>query len=107
MPRTKKQKEDMKMDATAAGSQFTVVVSDDVREFFARTVIRSTGGFQSLCRILKDQLSRGAVLHMDEQVFRRVIRYAEHYGDGGFQSRMRKIAVQWLDQNFNRVVKTH
>jgi hypothetical protein len=86
--------------------QFTVVVSDDIKDFFNRTAIEGTGGFQSLGRSLKTQLEHGNTLYMDEALFRRVVRYAEHYGDGGFQTRMRKIAIQWLDQNFNKVVKS-
>jgi hypothetical protein len=89
---------------TATSAQFTVVVSEDIREFFQRAAIDGTGGYQSLGRQLKEQLEHGNTLHMDEALFRRVVRYAEHYGDGGFQTRMRKIAVQWLDQNFNRIV---
>jgi hypothetical protein len=85
--------------------QFTVVVSADVVAFFQSAVISGTGGFQSLGRQLKDQLMVGNTLHMNEQLFRRVIRCAEHYGDGGFQTKLKKICVQWLDQNINKVVK--
>lgn len=85
--------------------QFVVVVSEDIQQFFSSAVINGTGGFQSLCRVLKDQLVKDNTLYMDEALFRRVVRCAEHYGDGGFQTRMRKIAIQWLDQNFTRVAK--
>jgi precorrin-6B methylase 2 len=86
-------------------AQYTVVVSPDIRAFFQSAVINGTGGFQSLGRILQDQLKDGNVLVMDEQLFRRVVRTAEHYGDGGFQTKLRKIAIQWLDQNFAKVAK--
>jgi hypothetical protein len=85
--------------------QFQVVVSDNIQQFFQRAAIEGTGGYQSLCRHLKDQLVKGNTLYMDEALFRRVVRYAEHYGDGGFQVHFRRIAVQWLDQNFAKVVK--
>lgn len=100
MPR-KAHKEDRAMKTV----QYDVVVSDDIQAFFQSAVMSGTGGFQSLGRILKDQLMSGTVLRMDEQTFRRVVRYGEHYGDGGFQTRMRKIAVQWLDQNFTKIAK--
>jgi hypothetical protein len=86
-------------------AQYEVVVSQDIAAFFQSAVINGTGGFQSLGRQLKDQLTKGTVIRMDEQLFRRVVRCAEHYGDGGFQTKMRKIAVQWLDQNFAQVTK--
>lgn len=85
--------------------KYDVVVSEDIRAFFQSAVMSGTGGFQSLGRILKEQLMTGNVLRMDETTFRRVVRYGEHYGDGGFQTKMRKIAVQWLDQNFAKMAK--
>lgn len=84
---------------------YTVVVSHDIVAFFQSAVINGTGGFQSLGRQLKEQLMAGDTLRMDEQLFRRVVRCAEHYGDGGFQTKLKKICVQWLDQNFSRVTK--
>lgn len=84
---------------------FTVVVSPDIVAFFQSAVINGTGGFQSLGRQLKEQLMAGDTLRMDEQLFRRVVRCAEHYGDGGFQTKLKKICVQWLDQNFNKIAK--
>lgn len=92
-------------DTTMKPVMYDVVVSDDIRTFFQSAIMSGTGGFQSLGRILKDQLARGNALRIDEQTFRRVVRYGEHYGDGGFQTKMRKIAVQWLDQNFSKVAK--
>lgn len=100
MPRKRRKDED-----GMRTTQFTVVVSEDIRAFFDTAVIKGTGGFQSLCRKLKEELANGDVLSMDEALFRRVVRCAEHYGDGGFQTRMRKIAIQWLDQNFSKVTK--
>lgn len=84
---------------------YVVVVSQDIVAFFQSAVINGTGGFQSLGRQLKEQLMVGDTLRMDEALFHRVVRCAEHYGDGGFQTKLKKIAVQWLDQNFSKVVK--
>lgn len=84
---------------------YDVVVSEDIQAFFQSAVINGTGGFQSLGRKLKEQLMTGNVLRMDEELFRRVVRCAEHYGDGGFQTKMRKIAIQWLDQNLSKITK--
>jgi hypothetical protein len=84
---------------------YAVVVSPDIVAFFQSAVINGTGGFQSLGRQLKDQLMTGDTLRMDEQLFRRVVRCATHYGDGGFQTKLRKVTVQWLDQNFTKVTK--
>lgn len=92
-------------DTTMKTVMYDVVVSDDIQTFFQSAIMSGTGGFQSLGRILKDQLTQGKTLRMDEQTFRRVVRYGEHYGDGGFQSKMRKIACQWLDQNFAQMAK--
>jgi hypothetical protein len=86
-------------------AQYTVVVSPDIRAFFQSAVIQGTGGFQSLGRHLKDQLMVGDVVVMDEQLFRRVVRTATQYGDGGFQTKLKKLAVLWLDQNINQVTK--
>jgi hypothetical protein len=85
--------------------QYDVVVSPDIQAFFQSAVITGTGGFQSLGRALKTQLMEGDILRMDEQLFRRVVRCASAYGDGGFQTKMRKIGILWLDQNFSKVTK--
>ena len=84
---------------------YAVVVSPDIVAFFQSAVINGTGGFQSLGRQLKDQHSTGVTLRMDQQLFHRVVRCAEHYGDGGFQTKLKKICVQWLDQNFDTIAK--
>lgn len=85
---------------------YTVTVSADIVAFFQSAVINGTGGFQSLGRQLKEQLAAGDTLRMDEQLFHRVVRCAEHYGDGGFQTKLKKICVQWLDQNFHKIAKS-
>lgn len=84
---------------------YVVVVSPDIVAFFQSAVISGTGGFQSLGRQLKEQLAVGDTLRMDEQLFHRVVRCATHYGDGGFQTKLKKISVLWLDQNFTKVAK--
>lgn len=101
MPRKNRKEADAMRPA-----QYAVVVSPDIRAFFQSAVINGTGGFQSLGRHLKDQLMVGDTLQMDEQLFRRVVRCAEHYGDGGFQTKLKKICVQWLDQNFSKIAKS-
>lgn len=81
------------------GGTFSVVVSDDIKAFFDSAIVTGHGGFQSLGRLLKARLATTHVLRMNEQEFRRVVRCATHYGDGGFQAKLRKIVCQWTDQN--------
>src|SRR5262245_36552547 len=83
-------------EVTGGGRTFTVIVSDDVKAFFDSAIVTGHGGFQSLGRLLKERLANTHLLRLNEQEFRRVVRCATHYGDGGFQGRLRKIVVQWV-----------
>lgn len=76
-----------------------IVVPTDVRRFFVDAVITGQGGYQSLCRMLAERLQTSAVLKLDRTEFVRVLHYATDYGDGGFQSRLRKMVVAWMSQN--------
>ena len=61
-----------------------------LNELLARQ-INGRGGYQSLLRSL--QRSRtGKFLALDPVTSERVVRYAEKYGDGGFQERLVELA---------------
>lgn len=82
-----------------------IVVPDEVREFFKDVHIQGHGGYQGLCKMLSERLQDSTILKLTQEEFRRVVRYASHYGEGGFQTRLRKIVVNWVDQNFEQAVK--
>lgn len=82
-----------------------VVVTRDVQEFFKDAQINGHGGFQSLCRGIAERMGRGRVLKLEPNEFRRIVRYASDYGEGGFQQRLRKIVTQWVNQNLDTLVK--
>lgn len=97
-----------KADHTSAsrrGHTFTVVVPNSVRDFFLTTQVMGQGGFQSLCRMLSERLRTTPVLHLDEAEFRRIVRYANHYGEGGFQVKLRRLISEWTEQNMARLTK--
>ncbi len=81
-----------------------VVVTPDVRNFFTEAEITGQGGFQSLCRLLAERLARTSVLRLDRDEFVRVARYANNYGDGGFQTRLRRILASWVAQHAKEIV---
>jgi hypothetical protein len=85
--------------------QFNIVVDRDVRAFFADASIKGHGGFQSLSRTLSTQLRKSTILKLTADEFGRVVRYANSYGNGGFQTRLRAIVAAWVHQNLNTVVK--
>jgi hypothetical protein len=106
---SKKRKQTDESDAESSAppsdtlAAFDVVVPDSVRDFFLTTEVMGNGGFQSLCRMLSARLQTTSVLRLDAAEFKRIVRYANHYGEGGFQSRLRRLASEWIEQNFNRL----
>lgn len=84
-------------------TRYSIVVPDALREFFLGANLMGQGGFQSLGRMLAERLRITPVLRLDEAEFRRVVRYANHYGEGGFQAKLRQLIALWTEQNFNRL----
>lgn len=82
----------------------TVAVTPNIRHAFEGTEIRGEGGFQSLCRQLAERVEEEAVLRFDPDEFKRVVKYATTYGEGGFQTRLRIIVSQFVAQHFNELV---
>lgn len=85
--------------------RISVVVTPDVRQFFTASAVNGQGGFQSLCRTLHDRLAATNILRLDSSEFGRIVRYANDYGDGGFQTRLRRIIASWVAQNFSSLIK--
>lgn len=78
----------------------TIVVTPVLRHLFDTEEIRGNGGFQRLCRSVKEQLQAGTpTIRFSEEQFRRVLQYATHYGEGGYQSRLRTLVAHWAAQN--------
>lgn len=84
-------------------ARFDIAVPRDVRDFFVDIEVTGHGGFQSLCRSLQARLRQSSMLHLDATEFSRIARYSAVYGDGGFQSRLRKIVASWVHQNLHRL----
>lgn len=49
------------------------------------------GGFQGLARALQDSLDPDGGLFLDLEMIRKISVYANDYGDGGFQKRLRPL----------------
>lgn len=81
----------------------TITVPREVRHYFRHTEIHGQGGFQSLCRQLGTRLTDTPVLTLQADEFRRIVRYAT-YGDGGFQSRLRRLIAQWVSTNLSSLL---
>jgi hypothetical protein len=81
-----------------------VVVTPEIKQFFADATIVGHGGFQSLCRTLSEQLRDSNILRLQPSDFKRIVRYATIYGEGGFQQRLRKIVATWVNQHFDELV---
>jgi hypothetical protein len=81
-----------------------IVVSQDVRTFFEEVSVNGHGGFQGLARALQEQLETSAVLHLTPDEFRRIVRYATDYGDGGYQQKFRKIVCSWVAQHADKLI---
>lgn len=64
-------------------------LSDDDLEVLSRPVV-GEGGFQTLLRRLQASIT-GRELIVDEETLSMMSRYAESYGDGGWQERLRRL----------------
>jgi hypothetical protein len=82
-----------------ASHTLDVVVTPDVRQFFIEAVINGQGGFQSFSRNIAARLRTTKVLKLTPDELRRLTRYAIDYGEGGYQSRFRKIVCSWVAQH--------
>jgi hypothetical protein len=78
----------------------TIIVTPVLRHLFDTEEIRGNGGFQRLCRSVKAQLQSGTpTITFSAIEFKRVLQYATHYGEGGYQSRLRTLVAHWAAQN--------
>src|SRR4051812_44942546 len=83
----------------------TIVVPDDIRDFFATAVVSGHGGYQTLCRMVAERMQGTKVMKLSTAEFKRLVRYATHYGNGGFQAKFRAIVICWVDQHIDELVK--
>lgn len=70
-----------------------ILLDDDFVERINRPV-NGQGGFQDLLRLLQNGLSGNTLIIDSEEVAERILRYADQYGEGGFENRLRGIADQ-------------
>ena len=68
-----------------------VLVDEDERRMLDRK-IAGRGGFQSLLREIKRNLS-GQLLTMTPALAQRIARYGTRYGSGGFQQRLARLVA--------------
>jgi len=87
-----------------AAASIDILVSQDVRTFFEEVSVNGHGGFQGLARALQEQLETSANLHLTPDEFRRIVRYATNYGDGGYQQKFRKIVCSWVAQHADKLI---
>lgn len=92
--------------ASAATAPHSVVIQvpQEIRAFFTEQDMSGHGGFQTLGRMLAERLQNTTKLALTSDEFRRVVRYATLYGDGGFQQRLRKIIAHWVQQHMNQLI---
>lgn len=95
----------VKTERIRAEQTVQLVVSPEIREFFLSQVVEGHGGFQSLCRTVAERLQSTSRLTLTPDEFRRVVKYATLYGDGGFQQKFRKVTAQWVNQHFDDLVR--
>ncbi len=83
----------------------SIAVTPDIKAAFEGYRLKGSGGFQALSRRIAEQIEGGTpVLQFSAEEFRRVVKYATTYGEGGFQSRLRIIIAQWTAQHFEELV---
>ena len=87
-----------KQKTTKPTPSVSIRVPADVREQFRARQIRGKGGFQSLARLIADRLAHAATLTLTTDELRRIVHYARSYGEGGFQSRLRHLVVEYVHQ---------
>lgn len=99
----------MAMPVMESERTIEIVVTPDVREFFMDQMTHAgfqsgQGGFQALGRMLAARMTASRVLRLSPEEFKRLVRYANDYGDGGVQQRLRKIIVSWVTQHMDQLV---
>lgn len=62
-----------------------------------RRTIRGNGGFQGLQKKLQAALGEDGHLDLDLETARQVAQYADSYGQGGYQSRIKPLAQKVKD----------
>lgn len=86
------------------GPTITISVPAPLRDYFLAMTIRGHGGFQSLGRLLAERLQESTSLHLTSDELRRIVHYARAYGDGGFQTRLRQLVVEFVAQHFDAMI---
>jgi hypothetical protein len=72
-------------------------------EQITETTVAGSGGLQTLQRKLKEQLSQGNSVTFDNAGLGQLIRYMTRYGDGSFESRLRRAFARSLLDLFTPV----
>ncbi len=85
--------------SSSSSSLITIVLSSELRDYFAESQFRGQGGFQSLGRLLAERLQTSKVLRLTPEELARVVHYARNYGNGGFQSKLRELIVEYVAQH--------
>lgn len=81
----------------------SIHVTPEVRSLFADLVIQGQGGFQRFCRKIAERLTASSTLRLSDEELRQLSKYATHYGEGGFQRRLRLLLALWVDQHLNQL----
>ena len=68
----------------------TVPLSEDMLDLLSRPV-EGSGGFQDTLTLLQSRV-QGSSVSLSREEARRVVRYVQEYGGGGFQERLRPLA---------------
>lgn len=87
-----------------APGRYTIVVPTELRSYFRSRRVNGHGGFQSLGRLLAEQLESSAVLQLTPEELKRIVHYARAYGEGGFQNKLKILVVEFVHQNWGKLV---
>lgn len=87
------------MKLTDGASMINIVVPQEIRDYFAGRHTQGQGGFQTLGRMLQERLANSRTLRVTPEEFARIVHYARNYGDGGYQTRLRMIIVEFVAQH--------
>lgn len=82
-----------------------LTITSELKKSFKQLDIRGHGGFQSFCTNLREEIMTKDYLVMEPDLFKRIIRYATQYGEGGFQQRLRMLLALWTAQHAADLVK--
>lgn len=96
----------MSKNQHSAASTITVAVTPNLKAAFDDVQIKGQGGFQALIREVSKRITESqGVVRFTPDEFRRVSKYATTYGEGGYQMRLRLLVAQFVNQNFNTLIK--